>query len=195
VQEQDVAHELANGFRLFQQAGIKTKTNIERLRAARQRWELFNEKYRLGTGTLDALLRAHVSLLDAEKAYARSTIDYALALAEIHYRKGAMLEWRRIQLLDDRCDSRDQRGALAEARSRAREIGEPMSLHDVLPRSEEQSEEKPLQLLMPEYRELLDRLEREPLRSTSKGADEGRLGPQESGFVLYDIDSATGDDR
>jgi len=56
--------------------------------------------YDAGTVTLDMLLDAQRRLADAEIAYYRALVDYNLAILQVHFRKGSLLERNGILLAE-----------------------------------------------------------------------------------------------
>lgn len=90
-QEQEISYEMANAFQQLDQAYQTAKTNFNRRRAAQRRVEAFEAEYKVGRSTVDLVLRAQISLAQAEIAYYSSLIGYNRALNELRYRKGTIL--------------------------------------------------------------------------------------------------------
>jgi len=90
-QEQEISYELAASFQQLDQSYQTAKTNYNRRRAAQRRVEAFEAEYRVGRSTVDLVLRAQISLAQAEIAYYSSLVGYNQALNELRYRKGTLL--------------------------------------------------------------------------------------------------------
>ncbi|NQV25169.1 MAG: TolC family protein [Rhodopirellula sp.] len=90
-QEQEISYELAASFQQLDQSYQTAKTNYNRRRAAQRRVEAFEAEYKVGRSTVDLVLRAQISLAQAEIAYYSSLIGYNQSLNELRYRKGTLL--------------------------------------------------------------------------------------------------------
>jgi outer membrane protein TolC len=90
-QEQEISYELAASFQQLDQSYQTAKTNYNRRRAAQRRVEAFEAEYKVGRSTVDLVLRAQISLAQAEIAYYSSLVGYNQALNELRYRKGTLL--------------------------------------------------------------------------------------------------------
>lgn len=90
-QEQEISYELASAFQQLDQSYQTAKTNYNRRRAAQRRVEAFEAEYKVGRSTVDLVLRAQISLAQAEIAYYTSLVGYNQALNELRYRKGTLL--------------------------------------------------------------------------------------------------------
>ena len=90
-QEQEISYELAASFQQLDQTYQTAKTNYNRRRAAQRRVEAFEAEYKVGRSTVDLVLRAQISLAQAEIAYYSSLIGYNQAMNELRYRKGTLL--------------------------------------------------------------------------------------------------------
>jgi outer membrane protein TolC len=90
-QEQEISYELAASFQQLDQSYQTAKTNYNRRRAAQRRVEAFEAEYKVGRSTVDLVLRAQISLAQAEIAYYSSLISYNQALNELRFRKGTLL--------------------------------------------------------------------------------------------------------
>jgi hypothetical protein len=90
-QEQEISYELAASFQQLDQSYQTAKTNYNRRRAAQFRVEAFEAELEFGRSTVDLVLRAQISLAQAEIAYYSSLVGYNQALNELRYRKGTLL--------------------------------------------------------------------------------------------------------
>lgn len=121
VLEQDISHELATAFQELALQYQTAATNFDRVRAARQRVELFQAKVDRGVLTYDELLRAQASLADAEVAYFTSLVGYNQAIADVHFRKGTILTHNNVFLAEGEWvpNAYDDAKRRADARSHA----------------------------------------------------------------------------
>lgn len=90
-QETEVSLELAAVMQQLAQNYQTARTNFNRRRAAERRVQAFLADYKAGRTTLDLVLRAQISLSQAETAYFSSLIGYNRALADLKFRKGSIL--------------------------------------------------------------------------------------------------------
>ena len=90
-QEQEISYELAASFQQLDQSYQTAKTNYNRRRAAQRRVEAFEAEYKVGRSTVDLVLRAQISLAQAEIAYYSSLVGYNQAMNELRFRKGTLL--------------------------------------------------------------------------------------------------------
>ena len=56
--------------------------------------------YETGTITLDVLLKAQQELAQAESDYYRALVDYNKSIAQVHFRKGSLLEYNGVYLAE-----------------------------------------------------------------------------------------------
>ncbi|MCU0982483.1 MAG: hypothetical protein MUF25_25270, partial [Pirellulaceae bacterium] len=96
---------LSGEFADVERAYIVSQTNYNRRLAARDQLGALeavyedadeNEKTRL----LDLLLDAQRRLADAESQYYRSLMEYTLAIKDVHYQKGSLLDYNEILLAE-----------------------------------------------------------------------------------------------
>jgi len=122
AQEMDISHELALAFQDLARHHATARSNFNRWRAAKRREDLFKEEVRTGTTTLDFLLRAQASLAQAEIQYYRSIIDYNLAITQLHFRKGTLLEHNNVHVMESDWTPDAYREALRRAWARSHGI-------------------------------------------------------------------------
>jgi hypothetical protein len=70
----------------------------QREKAAQKRVDATYSDYRTAGGSIDLLLRARISLAQAQIAYQRSITEYNKAITEIHYRKGTLFEYNAVRI-------------------------------------------------------------------------------------------------
>lgn len=121
AKELDIGHELAQA---LQQAARNYETaisNFNRQSAAKDQVESIDARIRFSSSGVeretlfDQLLRAALGLRDARLAYYSALIEYNKALADIHYRKGTLLELNNVHLAEGLWEP----GAYQEALRRA----------------------------------------------------------------------------
>jgi len=101
AQELEVSHELAAAFQNLDRAFVTAQTNFNRRRAAELRVQAFQAEFNSGRlKNVDLLLRAQISLAQAEVAYYSSLVDYNKSINELQYRKGTLLEDTGVQLAE-----------------------------------------------------------------------------------------------
>lgn len=118
AQELEIAHEIGNAFQELAEKYMTAQTYFNRREAAKDRAELFEKKFRVGTQTLDLLLRAQSSLADAEVAYFRSLVAYSQAIANLHYRQGTLLPFNNVFMAEGEWDPEAYYDAYRRAKSR-----------------------------------------------------------------------------
>ncbi|HUT13601.1 MAG TPA: TolC family protein [Thermoguttaceae bacterium] len=101
-QELEVSHQLAFAISELEAALVLTRTNFNRRVAARNEVTTATVKYEAGlqAWTLDQVLDAQRRLAEAESDYYRSLVDYNKAIANVHYRKGTLLEYNAVYLTE-----------------------------------------------------------------------------------------------
>ena len=118
AQELEIAHEVGNAFQELAENYVTAQTYFNRREAAKDRAELFEKKFRVGTQTLDLLLRAQSSLAEAEVAYFRSLVAYSQAVANLHYRQGTLLPFNNVFMAEGEWDPEAYYDAYRRAKSR-----------------------------------------------------------------------------
>lgn len=77
-----------------------SRTTFNRRVAAAKQLEAVKATYEMGAATLDMLLDAQRRLADAEIAYYRALVDYNVAIVQVHFRKGSLLQHSGILLAE-----------------------------------------------------------------------------------------------
>lgn len=77
-----------------------SRTTFNRRVAAAKQVEAVTATYESGAATLDMLLDAQRRLSEAEISYHRALVDYNVAILQVHYRKGSLLEYNGILLAE-----------------------------------------------------------------------------------------------
>jgi beta-lactamase regulating signal transducer with metallopeptidase domain len=99
-QELELVHVLTNSLRDLDRNYQVSRTTFNRRVAAAKQVEAVKAAYEAGTATLDMLLDAQRRLADAEIAYYRALVDYNVAILQVHFRKGSLLEYSGILLTE-----------------------------------------------------------------------------------------------
>ncbi|QDU78892.1 Outer membrane efflux protein [Polystyrenella longa] len=172
VLELEISHELAVAIQKVHSNYIAAREDFSRRKAARRRVELYEAEVDAGTSTLDPLLRAQSSLAEAEVAFYTSLVDYNLALLDLQYRKGTVLEYDNVYLSEGSWTPAAYRQAVRRAWARTYAIENP-HLHSE-PGEFAQSESYPryIDVARPETRETEPSLK-------SKSSVEESEGPTE----------------
>jgi outer membrane protein TolC len=119
LQEQELAlsHDLANALRDLDRHYAVSQTTFNRRVAAQKQVEAVKAAYDTNTVTLDLLLDAQRRLADAESSYFNSLMNYNVAILNVHFRKGSLLEYNGVYLAEGPWAGK----AYFDARKRARE--------------------------------------------------------------------------
>ena len=120
-QELELSHQLADSFREISATFEQSKTQLQRRIAADAEVRAVNAAYEVGTTTLDQLLDAQKRQAEAETEYYRSIVDYNLAIMTLHYRKGSLLEYNNVCLVEGPWPAKAYFDA--KRRARARDAG------------------------------------------------------------------------
>ena len=101
-QQRQVLHDLSNAIGDMDRAYAISQTNYNRRISARQRFNILWA--RLSEGELevnfDQLIDAERRYADADVQYYRSLIEYMIAVKNVHYEKGSLLEYCLVQLAE-----------------------------------------------------------------------------------------------
>jgi len=115
-QELRVTHDLSEAMRSVERAFQLMRTNLNRRVAAHDEVQALQAKFDEGFTDLDVLLRAQQRRAESTIAYYRSLVDYSLALRDVHYAKGSLLEYDGISLAEGPWSADAYRQALQHAR-------------------------------------------------------------------------------
>ena len=76
------------------------QTDFNRCLAAHREVDAVRAAYDAGGTTFDVVLEAQRSLADAQSSYYRVLVNYNVAIAQVHYRKGSLLEYNGVCLAE-----------------------------------------------------------------------------------------------
>ncbi len=99
-QELELVHNLSDLYRDVERNYHLIEDYLSVLRAARKQVEAVNASFQLNKTTLYEVLQAQQELADAETRYYRTVIDYNLAIVNLNYRKGSLLEYNGVTLAE-----------------------------------------------------------------------------------------------
>jgi hypothetical protein len=100
-QEREVMLDLSDSIGEAKRAYAVTKTAFNRLQAARRQFEVLQDKFENQIVTdLDLVLEAQRRYAAAEIAYFRTRVEYVLALKNIDFAKGSLLEKNQVHLAE-----------------------------------------------------------------------------------------------
>ncbi len=117
-QELEVSHEIGDAIRNMEYNYNLAQTNFNRRVATEKQVEAVRAAFEADTVTLDLLLDAQRQRADAEVAYFRTLTDYQRGIAQVHYRKGSILEYDGVYLAEGPWPAKAQFDAHRLARSR-----------------------------------------------------------------------------
>jgi outer membrane protein TolC len=101
-QEREIIHDLSNSVADLERAYTVAQTNYNRRMAVKQQLAALKAAYDDAgkLPPLDVKLDAQRRLTDAEIAYYRSIVEYAIALKNVHLEKGSLLDYNEIFLAE-----------------------------------------------------------------------------------------------
>lgn len=117
--ELELSHQLAFAVREVEANHVLSGTNFNRRVAAQREVEAVTTAYETGTITIDRVLDAQQKLAQAESDYYRSLVDYAKSIAQVHFRKGSLLEYNGVYLAEGPWPGKAYFDARRRARARA----------------------------------------------------------------------------
>jgi hypothetical protein len=117
-QELELTHLLTSAIRDMDQHYALAQTNYNRYVASKREVEAVQAAYETGASTLDLVLDAQRRRAEAERDYFRSLIDYNLAVTQVHFRKGSLLEYNGIYLAEGPWPKKAYFDAVRHARKR-----------------------------------------------------------------------------
>ena len=115
-EELEVSHQVAYAMRDMESNLLIAQTDFNRCLAAQKEVDAVRAAYEAGQIILDVLLEAQRNLADAQSGYYRVLVNYNVAIAQVHYRKGSLLEYNGVYLAEGPWPGK----AYFDARRRAR---------------------------------------------------------------------------
>jgi hypothetical protein len=143
-QELEISYELRDAFTELDRAYAVTRSNYNRYVAARIQLEAERKRNAAGVARLDLVLDAQRRFVQSEVLFHRAILDYNLALINMHYARGTLLDSLGVYLTEGPWS--EEAHALAERESRryryrchatGRVVPSPVSVGSYLQRVEE----------------------------------------------------------
>ncbi|MCG8449211.1 MAG: TolC family protein [Pirellulales bacterium] len=97
-QEHQVLHNVAAAVADMERAYVVSQTSLNRLDAARVQLEAVRAEFEAEKAPLDLLLDAQRRLADANSRHHRSLAEYAVAVKNVHFAKGTLLDYDGVYL-------------------------------------------------------------------------------------------------
>ena len=124
-QEHQVLHDAASAVAEFDRTTVITQTASRRLDAARHQLDAVEAAYDADKAPLDFVLEAQRRLAEAESSYYQSLAEYAIAIKNVHFAKGTLLDYDGVVLAESAWPDK----AYADAAERDRLRGRPRVLN------------------------------------------------------------------
>ena len=99
-QERVILHDLSNGVSEVERAEAVVGTTYNRRVAAAQQLAAVQAAYDADKAPLDLVLEGQRRRADAESRHHRARVEYALAIKNVHYDKGTLLDYYRIYMAE-----------------------------------------------------------------------------------------------
>jgi outer membrane protein TolC len=116
--ELNSTHLLTTAIRNLDSNHVLAQTHFNRWNAAQKEVDSVRALWEGGKGTVDLVLRAQERRAEAERDYYTALIGYSKAIAEVHFRKGSLLEYSNVQLAEGPWPQKAYWDALERARER-----------------------------------------------------------------------------
>ena len=100
-QEREVVHQMSEAFGEMTRAYATLETSGDRRLAATQQLEAIQAAYSVRKVDFDLLLDAQRRHMDAETTWYKSLCEYNIAIRNVHYAKGSLLDYNEIFLTED----------------------------------------------------------------------------------------------
>lgn len=100
-QEREVVHQLSNSVAEVDRAYAILENATDRRIAAAQQLEAVQAAFESDKASLDLLLRTQQAQLEADTSYYKSLIEYMLAIRNVHFEKGSLLDYNEVYLTED----------------------------------------------------------------------------------------------
>lgn len=117
-QELEISHQIAWVLREIDEYYTIAQTNYNRTVAAENEVRAVTAMYDAGSATLDLLLNAQQRRAEAEIQYYQALTKYMFAISHLHYRKGSLLEYNGVYLMEGPWPQKAYFDALRRARAR-----------------------------------------------------------------------------
>ncbi len=98
--ELEITHQLSSAVRSLDEQHRIAQTSFARFNAAKDQVEAEQTRYEQGASRLDLLLEAQRLQADAERDFHQALVNYNVAIAGVHLRKGSLLEYNGVVLAE-----------------------------------------------------------------------------------------------
>jgi hypothetical protein len=119
-QEHLVLHDAAGAVAEFERSSIVAQTAASRLDAARTQLEAVGAAFENDKAPLDLLLESQRLLADAESRYYRALAEYAIAIKNVHFSKGTLLDYDGVTLSESGWPAKAYKDAAEREANRGR---------------------------------------------------------------------------
>jgi len=116
--ELNSVHLLTTAIRNLDASYVLAQTHFNRWSASETEVESAEARYEGGESTLDLVLDAQQRRAQAQRDFYQALTNYSKAIAEVHFRKGSLLEYNNIQLAEGPWPHKAYWDAVARARER-----------------------------------------------------------------------------
>ncbi len=99
-QEQRIVHDLSNAKADVERAQVVLQTVYNRLEAAREQLAALQTAFEADKAPLNLVLEAQRRLAAAESRYYEALVDHAIAVKNMHFEKGSLLEYAGVHLAE-----------------------------------------------------------------------------------------------
>ncbi|MDO5566662.1 MAG: TolC family protein [Planctomycetia bacterium] len=117
-QELELVHNLSDMYRDLDRTYRLIEDYLSVLRAARKEFRAVSASFDVGKTTLYEVLDAQQKLAEAETSYYRMVIDYNIAIVNLNFRKGSLLEYNGVTLAEGPWNNKAYFDATRRARER-----------------------------------------------------------------------------
>lgn len=101
-QERQILYDLSNAYAELQRAGDVVRTAYNRRMAAKLNVEVLRERMQIEPEfNLDQLLDAERRFADADVRFHRAAVEYVLAVKNVHFEKGTLLDYGQVYLTEE----------------------------------------------------------------------------------------------
>ncbi len=135
-QQEEVVHLTANSIAEVDRAFAVSKTSYNRLAASREQVAAVQAAFDNDKASLDLLLESQRHLAEAQSRYYRTLAEYAIAIKNVHFNKGTLLEYDGVYLAEGLWPQKaySDAAALERRRGKARRLSYASSLAPVVSR-------------------------------------------------------------
>jgi len=116
--ELNTIHLLSTAVRNVESFYVQAQTHFNRWSAAEKEVESATAKWKGGADTVDKVLDAQQRRAQAQLSFYQSLVEYNKAIADVHFRKGSLLEYNNIELTEGNWPQKAYWDALGLARQR-----------------------------------------------------------------------------